>query len=193
MKRTTMLLAALFSLAAVAGCSDKSGGNPTPETTTPPASTETETSSAPSGPELDLSKFTSKPCDVLTADQLAGVSNVRAPKTRTAPLGPTCNWESQDILKDTGFGVTLGADQKFDSLLGNSRTSPIFTESKVSELRAFNFDSTDGTRDCSTVVETGKNSVIIAQAHVALQQKGIKKPCEESQKIAAAVISTLKG
>lgn len=194
MKRTTTLLAALFALAAIAGCSDKSGGNPKPEATSPSTNTESESPSTPSGPELNLAKYLEKPCDVLTAAQVSSISNVKTPPTtRKAPLGPSCRYQGKELLSDSSFSVTLADGQKYDSLLGNSRNSPVFSETKVGELRAFSSDDTDGTRDCTTAVEAGKESALIVQINVASELKGVKKPCEESQKIAAAAISTLKG
>lgn len=192
MKRTTTLLAALFSLAAIAGCSDKSGGNAKPETTSP-ANTESESPSTPSGPELSLAKYLEKPCDVLTSAQVASFSKLKAPEVRKAPLGPACDWKGQDILSDSSFTVTLADGQEYDTLLGNSRSSAVFSEQEVGGLRSFSSDDTDGTRACATAVETGKESAILVQINVARELKGVKKPCEESQKIAAAAISTLKG
>ena len=190
MKRTTTLLAALFSLAALAGCSDKSGGNANPETTSPSTNTQSESPSTPSGPQLSLAKFLAKPCDVLTAAQLSPLgSKFKAPAKRTAPLGPACDWKAVDSTVDSSITVTLADGQEYDTLLSNSRKSPVFSEQKVEGLRAFSSDDTDGTVDCATAVETGKESAILVQISVYTG----KKPCDEAQKIAAAVISTLKG
>lgn len=189
MKRSTTLLAALFSLAALAGCSDMSGGNAKPETTSPPTSATSDSTGTPSGPELSLAKFLEKPCDVLTPTQVAPFGNFKAPALRKAPLGPSCRWSAQDVTTDPSFSVTLADGQEYDTLLSNSRKDPVFSEQKVDGRRAFSSDDTDGTVDCATTVETGKTSAILVQISVYAG----KKPCDEAQKVAAAVISTLRG
>ncbi|MEU0883916.1 DUF3558 domain-containing protein [Lentzea sp. NPDC005914] len=190
MKRSLTLLAALFSLAALAGCSDKSGGNAKPETTSP-SDTKSESPSTPAGPQLDLAKFLAKPCDVLTAAQLSPLgSHFKAPAPRTAPLGPACDWKAVDSTVDSSVTVTLADGKEYDSLLSSSRKSPIFSEQKVEGLRSFNSDDTDGTVDCTTAVETGKESAIVVQTSVL---DGKTKPCDVNLKVASAVVTTLKG
>lgn len=187
MKRSTTLLAALFALAALASCSDKSGGNAKPETTSTTTNT-TDSSGTPSGPELSLAKFLEKPCDVLTPAQIASFGKFKEPASRKAPLGPSCRWAAQDNTVDSSIAVTFGDGQEYDTLLSNSRKSPVFKEVKVDGLPAFSSDDTDGTEACTTIVETGKTSAVAVQTHV-----NDKKPCELAEKVAAVVITTLKG
>jgi hypothetical protein len=182
------LLAALFALAALAGCSEKNGGNAKPETTSPSTSTTSDSTGTPSGPELSLAKFLEKPCDVLTPAQIASFGKFREPASRKAPLGPSCRWPGQDNTVDSTIAVTFGDGQEYDSLLSNSRKSPVFKEVKVDGLRAFSSDDTDGTDACTTFVETGKTSAIAVQTSV-----NDKKPCELAEKVAAVVITTLRG
>lgn len=181
------MLAALFALAALAGCSDKSGGSAKPETTSTSTNT-TDSSGTPSGPELSLAKFLQNPCDVLTPAQTASLGKFKEPASRKSPLGPSCRWASQDSTVGSSISVSLGDGQEYDSLLSNSRKSPVFKEVKVDGLRAFSSDDTDGTEGCSTFVETGKQSTVVVQTHVS-----DKKPCEFAEKVAAVVITTLKG
>jgi hypothetical protein len=187
LKRSTTLLAALFALAALAGCSEKNGGNAKPETTSTSTNT-TDGTSTPSGPELSLAKFLQKPCDVLTPAQTASFGKFKEPASRKAPLGPSCRWAAQDNTVDSSIAVTFGDGQEYDTLLSNSRKSPVFKEVKVEGLNAFSSDDTDGTVDCTTVVETGKTSAIVVQTSV-----NDKKPCEFAERVAAVVISTLRG
>jgi Protein of unknown function (DUF3558) len=181
------LLAALFTLAALAGCSDKSGGNARPETTSASTNT-TDSSGTPSAPELSLAKFLANPCDVLPPAQIAPFGKFREPTSRKAPLGPSCRWPGQDVTVDSTIAVSFGDGQEYDSLLNNSRKSAVFNELTVEGRRAFSSDDTDGTVGCTTIVETGAKSSIAVQTNV-----NDKKPCELAEKVAAVVIKTLKG
>lgn len=189
----TALLTAVLAIGVLAGCSEKTGGNANTTAPTGGEQTSTPPTSGGSSSGLDIAKFVSKPCDVLTKTQLAAFGNLKAPEPRTAPLGPACDWKGVEVLRDSSFTVTLADGQKYDTLLSNSRKSPVFNEQKIDGLRSFNSDDTDGTRDCATAVETSEESAILVQINVASQLKGTKKPCDESSKIATAVISTLRG
>jgi len=190
LKRNT-LLATLFATAALAGCTNV-GGTPTTGSTPPPA-TESSDTGSPTAVELGIDKFKDKPCDFLTAAQVTQLGNVKAPTTRQAALGPACSWNGKDILEDSAYEISTASEQSYETLLGNSRKFPVFSEKTIQGIRTLSSDDTDGTRACETIVEAGKTGAVLVHVDVAMKKVPTQKPCAESERVAALVIGNLRG
>lgn len=192
LKRTT-LLATLFAAAALAGCTNV-GGTPTTATTPPPTETNnTGSTGSPAAVELKVDKFKDKPCDLLTAAQVAQLGNVKEPKIRQAALGPACQWNGKEILEDSAYEVAVYPDQSFETQLGNSRSFPVFSEKTIQGIRTFNSDNTDATRSCTTIAEAGKTGILQVDVSVAKNKVPAQKPCAEAERVTAMAIENLRG
>lgn len=197
LKSTTLILLTTIVLAgAASGCSTKDPGRATTEPPTSPGTQTTSPSkSAPvSGPDLDLNKFASNPCDLLKADQLAQLGTFKAPTTRDAPLGPSCRWNPQNI-KGATYSVTLSTKgNTFESMMENAKAGPVFKETVVAGYPAYNSDITNGKGNCATTVRTsGKDAVAVAIALENEDAPEYKDSCSFAEKAAALVVQNLKG
>jgi hypothetical protein len=193
LKRTT-LLATLFAVAALAGCSDVKGGTPTTGNTQPPATETSDTGStrAPTT-ELNIDKVKDKPCDVLTAAQVTALGNVDVPRQRKAALGPSCVWDGKEALDDSTYEIWVGTEQSFENQLNTSRSAAVFSEKTIEGVRTFSRDSADGIRLCLTVIEAGKTGTVGVSMNLAKNKAATQKACTETEKLAATVIGNLKG
>jgi len=176
----------------LAGCSEKTGGN---ASTTAPTSGE-QTSSAPTSGDssgLSIAKFTDKPCDVLTAAQVAKLGGVAAPKSGTSVLGPECVWNGKDALKNSTYAVVITEDKDVEEMIDNVKSSPIFTDKKIGDVRVVVNDSTDGTLHCRAIIAASKTDSVTVDARIAAAERPTKPACTEVESVATMVIETLKG
>ncbi|MDT7782559.1 MAG: hypothetical protein QOF58_978 [Pseudonocardiales bacterium] len=189
----TALLTVALAIGALAGCSEKTGGN---ATTTAPTGGE-QTSSSPtsqgSSSGLSIAKVASKPCDTLTAAQVAKLGTVAAGKSSTGILGPECQWKGQDVIKNSTYTVTVTEDKDVDDMVANIKSNPIFQDKKSDGVRLVTNDSTDGTLHCSTIIEVSKTDSVTVYAAIAADERPTKPACPESEKIAKMVIENLRG
>lgn len=189
----TLLTTAAF-VTAVSGCSTKDPGNattesPTTETTSP------STSKRASGPDLDLSKFTSDPCQLLNTGQLAQLGSFKAPEKWDAPLGPGCRWNAKEVTKGAAYAVALSTKgNTLESMIASGRTEPVFREATVAGYPAFSSDGTNGKGNCSTYVGTStKNAIVVQMAVENKDTPEYKDSCGATEKVAALVVENLKG
>lgn len=194
LKRTT-LLATLFAVAALAGCSDIKGGTPTTGATQPPATETSDTGSTGSpATDLGIDRYKDKPCDILTPAQVTALGNVEAAgRQRKSALGQACVWDGKEALDDSSFDIVVAMGQDYDNQLNNSRTNTTFSEKTVDNVRTFSTHSGDASRTCLTVVDGGKAGSIGVSISVAKNKAATTKSCAETEKVAAAVIGNLKG
>jgi hypothetical protein len=191
----TALLTVVLAFGALAGCT----GNTTGGTPTTPAATGTgQTSSTPtsgdSSPGLDISKYATKPCDILKPDQLATLGSVREGATGTGALGQNCTWRGQDVTKNSSYIAHVSVGMDFDDqAAGSKQSNSFFEEKKIGDLRAYSTDGTDGAMFCLTTVETSKTDSITVQFSSAAAERGTKKPCSETERVAQLIITNLKG
>ncbi|NUT97160.1 MAG: DUF3558 domain-containing protein [Saccharothrix sp.] len=183
---------------ALAACTSKDGGTPTPASTTGGGSTTTTKSSAkPSGPgALNLEKFTSDPCKILTPANLSALGGTFDPAAREdSPNGPGCGWVGTDVTKDSSYRIVLvvkGAT--LETYRESSKTLKVFREATVAGYPAVSYDTASGTKDCTTVIGTSDKDAVLVQANIAPNDKAnAGKPCDASEKLGATVIGILKG
>ncbi|MFI9812434.1 DUF3558 domain-containing protein [Saccharothrix variisporea] len=181
-----------LTTAALTACTSTNAGTPTPASTKGNGSTTTKSSAKPSGPgALNLQKFTSDPCKILTPAHLAALGGTFDPaKREDSPNGPACIWAGKDVLKDPTYRIVLvikGAT--LDTYRGNSKTLKVFREATVAGYPAVSYDTASGTEDCTTVIGSSDKDAVIVQT--ANSQDG--KPCDASEKLGATVVGILKG
>jgi hypothetical protein len=189
----TALLAALLAVGALAGCSEKTGGNANTTAPTDTGSTNsTSTSNSPST-GLSIDKFVSAPCSILTTAQVAKLGSVRAAAPGTDVLGPTCSWKGQDVTKNSTYSVSVTKDKDVDEMVSNVKGNPVFTDHEVGGIRYITNDQTNGEMSCATIVEVSKSDSITVQVSVAQAEKATKKPCTESESVATMMVENLRG
>jgi hypothetical protein len=189
-----ILLTTAAFVTAVSGCSTNHPGR----ATTAPATTETTSPSVSkqaSGPDLDLSKFTSDPCQLLKADQLAQLGSFKTPQKWDAPLGPGCRWNAEEVTKGAAYAVALSTKgNTLESMIASGRSEPVFREATVAGYPAFSSDGTNGKGNCSTYVGTSsKDAIVIQMASENKDAPEYQDSCGATEKVAALVIGNLKG
>lgn len=195
MKSTALILLTIAACAtAVSGCSTKDPGRATTQT----PSTETtspSTSKRAAGPDLDLSRFTSNPCQLLKPDQLAQLGTFDAPESGNQQLGPGCTWTAKEVLKGATYSVTLSTKgNTLESMMQNAKTEPVFREATVAGYPAFSSDGTTGKGDCGTYVGTSDKDAVVVQISVENRESPeYKDSCGATEKVAALVVGNLKG
>jgi hypothetical protein len=196
LKSTTLIaLAAVTLVGMVSGCSDKNPGNATAQSPTGSSPETTSSKPAFSQPELDPTKFSDRPCDLLTSAQLAELGKFKAPESEKAAAGSMCHWRAQDTLKGTRYDVTIYADgNTIESIASSVKGSPVVKDAKVSGYPAVSYDITDGKGTCSTAVGTSAKHAILVQ--MIAKDESLpewKDSCGASEKAAALVLENLKG
>lgn len=189
----TALLTAVLAIGALAGCSEKTGGNA--NTTAPTGGEQTSTAPTTEGSSsgLSIAKFVSKPCDVLTAAQVTKLGTVSAGKSGTNVLGAECEWKGQDVIKNSTYSVTVTEDKDVDDMVANVKSSPIFQDKKSEGVRLVTNDGSDGTLHCSTIIEVSKTDSVTVYVSIAADERPTKPACPESETVAKMVIENLKG
>ncbi|SES18534.1 Protein of unknown function [Lentzea xinjiangensis] len=189
----TALLTAVLAAGVLAGCSEKTGGN---AGTGAPTSGE-QTSSAPtstgSSSGLSIAKFADKPCDILTAAQVATLGTVAAGKSGTNILGAECEWKGQDVIKNSTYSVTVTEDKDVEEMVANVKSNPIFQDKQSNGVRLVTNDGSDGTLHCSTIIGVSKTDSVTVYVAIAADERPAKPACPESEKVAAMVIENLRG
>jgi hypothetical protein len=189
----TALLTAVLAIGVLAGCSEKTNGNA--NTTAP--STGDQTSSQPTSTDspsgLSIDKFVSKPCDILTAAQVAKLGSVRAPEADSDVLGPMCTWKGQDVIKNSTYSVSVTKDKDVDEMVANVKNDPVFTDHKVDGVRLITSDQTNGEMSCDTIIQVSKTDSVTLQVSVAKDERATKKPCTEAETVAKMIIENLRG
>lgn len=193
-----IMLTAAATMLLVTGCSQKSGGqaSPQPSPGTTASTTTAATSSANStGPELPVTQFASNPCGLLKTDQLAQLGTFKAPETSDNPLGNKCRWAAQDILKGAAYSVIVGTKgQTFDEVAKNSQGVKVYRPTTVGGYQAVSSDATDGKGNCTTAVGTSSKDVFIVQVSVENESAPEHADsCAATEKVAALVVQNLKG
>lgn len=190
----TALLTAVFAFGALAGCtSTQTGGNPTTAQPTGGGQTSSQPTSEASGPKLDIAKFVSAPCSILTASQVATLGAVRAPQPSTNTLGPNCTWDGQDPLRNSGYEVSVTTGKDFDAMNENSKKNPVYVEKKIDGVDVISTDGTDASMYCLTSIRVSQTDSVTVQISGASEERATKKPCPETERVAQLIITNLKG
>ncbi|GGU42653.1 DUF3558 domain-containing protein [Lentzea flava] len=193
MKRITALLTAVLTIGVLAGCSEKTPGNANTTAPTTADQTSTAPTSGGSSSGLSIAKFVSKPCDILTAAQVAKLGQVKAPQPGTTVLGPECVWKGQDVIKNSTYTVVITEDKSVEEMVAQLKSSPIFTDKKVADVRVIVNDSTDGVMHCRALIEVSKTDSVTLDASIAKDERPTKPACNEVESFAAMVIENLRG
>jgi len=186
----TALLTVVLAIGVLAGCSDKTRGN---ANTTAPTTGEQTSTSQGSSSGLSIAKVASKPCDTLTAAQVAKLGTVAAGKAGTNVLGAECEWKGNDAIKNSTYSVTVTEDKDVEDMVANVKSSPIFQDKKSDGVRLITNDGSDGTLHCSTIVEVSKTDSVTVYVAVAADERPAKPACPEAEKVAKMVIENLRG
>lgn len=174
-KCSAQVLLAAVTLATVAGCSTEVRGTAT------------------ALPDLDLSKFTDRPCALLTPAQVAGLGTLKAPEPRQAPLGPQCRWNPQNVAK-SGYSVTLATKgDTLESLRETFKDATKYRETVVSGYPAFSYDGGDGKGVCSTVVgSSSKDAIVVNVIGEFTKAAENTDYCNVTEMVAASVVANVK-
>ncbi|WP_433269428.1 DUF3558 domain-containing protein [Actinosynnema sp. CS-041913] len=197
--RTVLVVGAVT--AALAACTSKEvGGNPTSAPATDTSSAKPTESSSPSSnePTLDIEKFVSAPCTILTQAQQTALGTFREAKAGEDGVnGPSCTYQGKDVLENSSFTIVLAVKgNTFDDAVKDGDTKfPVFQETKIEGYRAASFDGTDGKRHCNTAIRTSDRTFVLIQGSIAKNDTKLNdgKACGTTERVAATVIGNLKG
>ncbi|GAA3875954.1 hypothetical protein GCM10022243_46070 [Saccharothrix violaceirubra] len=147
----------------------------------------------PSDNDLDITKYTDKPCDLIKPDQLATLGNLKPAKQGSGPLGPTCTWSAQDPTRDNTYTLSLATKgSTLESMIENVKMDPVFKTTTVGGREAYSTDSTDGTLKCGTGVKTSSKDAIFTQVRLGDEDtEKTGKSCQASERLAAIIIGNL--
>lgn len=189
----TALLTAVLAIGALAGCSEKTGGNA--NTTAPTGGEQTSSSPTSSGPSsgLSIAKVANKPCDVLTAAQVAKLGAVKAPATKTSILGPECKWSGQDVIKNSTYWAVVTQDKSVQEMVDSIKNNQVHNDHKVGGVRFITNDTTDGSISCATIIEVSDTDSVTLSVSIAADERAAKKPCTESETVAKMIVENLRG
>jgi hypothetical protein len=189
----TALLAAVFALGALAGCTNtQTGGNPTTPATGAQTGSNTPTSDG-SGTDLSVAKYVSAPCSILKPDQVATLGTLRSTTPGTGALGPNCTFQGKDVIKNSTYEISVTQGQDFDDMVSNVKNNPVFTDKKLDGVRVISTDRAGGELACLTSVQASKTDSVTVQVSTAADERATKKPCAESERVAQLIITNLKG
>lgn len=199
-------LVGLVVLALVAsGCTAEAPGQavPTPgDSSAAPTTSTSRTGQAPpiNSPELDLRKYVSRVCDVLTLGQLAPFA-IRAPgEARDGVAGPVCTWDPPDSTAGAHITVNIlsKANYGWDGVYEGKNKWAVFEEAggingyPAVHIAGTKVDFTTGR--CLTTVGASRDLVFDVGVQVQVRSSPeYKNPCSESDKVASLVIDTLNG
>jgi hypothetical protein len=199
------LLVCLLAVAlTTTGCSVEAPGQPMPGprvSATAPSTSVSRTGEAPpfNSPELDLASYEGRVCDVLTSVQLAPLA-IRDPgKPSDEVTGPVCNWHPPDTSAGADFSVAILSKIGYglDGVYARKARWRFFEDAgEINGYPAVHLESTsDGTEGrCATTV--GVRRDLTFEVGLSVNDRSApeyKKPCSVSDRVASAVIDTIKG
>lgn len=191
-----LILLMAVSACLLGGCSEKGTGRPSAESGVTTGTPSTTPSTDTGGPELPLSTFVDKPCDLLKSSEVAQLGTFKAPVKSTNQVTAQCRWAAQDITKGTTYTVAVATTGvSFETSATQAKdNNPYFKTTKVSDYPAYNSDGTDAKGSCTTGVGTPSKGVFLVQ--INMENKALPEydaPCVATEKVAALVIQNLKG
>jgi Protein of unknown function (DUF3558) len=190
------VLAAAAVATVLASCTASPQGDPQPATRTGTPVPTTSSEASGGGEELDIAKYASAPCTILTSAQQAELTTFRESEAAEVGTGPNCTYRGKDVLENSTFVVNFmtKAGKFEDSLEESSKKFPVFRETEVAGLPAFSFDSADGKRDCNTSFRTSDKDYILVQGSMAKNDKlNDGNPCATTERVAATIVGNLRG
>jgi Protein of unknown function (DUF3558) len=198
-----LLVFALAVTVTVAGCTTEAPGQPLPAPTdkshVPPTSRRASSAPAISSPELDLTSYKNRVCDLLTLEQLAPFAINEPGKPKDGSAGPACTWNPPD--SSTGARVDLDVLSKteggWQGIYDRRSSFPFFEDAgEINGYPAVHRDP-DGNHSaegiCATTVGVHRDLVFDVGVFVnGLDSPEYRKACSVSDRVASAVIDTLK-
>lgn len=209
--RLVVTAAVLASAALLGACGDNGGSDPDPTAGTSPSQGSSGVSLPHDGAPkvadpVDWSAWTSKPCDVITNEQLKSAGfefpgmNLQVKDTSDPTTGPSCkaSWGPGD--KGFGFGVNLQTPnpQGLSSFYKEQKKEhrykvfkPLGDVSGHPVLQAEVDPTQLDPGDCGIAVGLSDQSTAVI-AVTARKSKFSKDPCEAGKTVAGLVIDTMK-
>jgi hypothetical protein len=203
-----LALSGIVMAAAVAGCSSTAAGVAVPATTmsnptsssAPAEASSTTTHGAPRvNRPLDVSRFLTKPCDLLSPPQLG---ELNLPSAGTPDLdsaiaknvGPGCTWSNSVAGNLVGVSFITGNPNGLDDLYRGHEQGQFdgyWIETMIEGYPAVFHDITDArpSGQCNLAVGISDKVVVRVGEHGQLKEKS----CDRAKVIATAVVRTLKG
>lgn len=200
--RTTILgLAALLgTVSAVAGC----GTSTTPGTATPTSSS--DASLPPGTPNvahpLDTTRFQKDPCGVLTPAQLRALNvAARGEVDNQDPTGPACGWTDTDGPSKMSLGVGfLTAGHGLGDIYAQKDLYAYFQP--LPDIEGYpavaNIKGSQRNNTGTCAIDIGVTNQLAVDVFVTLRNgvgapPDYSDPCPRTQKVADAIVKTLKG
>lgn len=207
--QTVALALCGIAMATVAtGCSTTAAGIAVPATTTSMAeglptssvASPTATYGAPKvGAPLDVSRFLTQPCAVLSPSQLRdfNLPSTGKPDLDSAVarnVGPACTWLNSEAGNLVGVNFITGNPNGLDDLYRGHQQGQFrgyWTETTVEDYPAVFFDATDGRPSgrCGLAVGVTDKLAVGINEHGRLKEKS----CDRAKLVASVVVQTLKG
>lgn len=196
--RTLLTAATATSLLVLAGCAMPTQGSPHPTSaaisprTGPPAGVPRVAN------PIDIGKFQQAACTMLTPPQLAVFKVGAAGHRRTDGLGQICDWD--DGRGRSGMTLTTGFVTSGGGLSGTYANREHLAFRELPPIVGFpaviaNIASTDEAEGiCSIGVGASDNVVVTIIVQISgdeVPQPDQRDPCPRTQRIAAAVMTTL--
>lgn len=203
---TRSLIPALAMVLATVGCSAEAPGQAVPLPGDGSSAPSTSTSGARTGeappinsPELDLTRYESQVCDLLTPAQLAPFGISEPGKADEDVGGQTCTWHATD--SSAGASVDVGILTKTrEGLAGIYARKHKFAwfepAGEVNGYPAVHLDTASKGDEgvCTTLLGVRRDLAVDVTVHVnAVKSPEYKKACSVSDKAASSVIDTVRG
>jgi uncharacterized protein DUF3558 len=202
--RRLSMVVGVFAVAAVAGCTHLSQGEPMPATSVKsPASSSPGTdqelpfAGAPKVDDpLDTKRFQSDPCQALTGDQVRSLAMAPTGKLRKdAPLGRACTWTNPD----TGAEVEvhfLDKDPRGLSAQYQTRDRYAYFDElpPIEGYPAIAADVADDRSNglCTVSVGASDETTFIVPIRLSQVNIGTKDPCDVAAMVAGMALQTMK-
>jgi len=201
-----LLTSALAVAITATACATQAPGQPLPapgETSTPPSTSQSHSGGkAPpiNSPELDLVRYESRVCDVLTPAQLQPFAIREPGKQKDGISGPECTWDPSDPSAGSRIYLTIvsKAQGGWEAAYDRRRKVAFFED--VGEINGYPAVHWDRQGDytakgiCQTTVGARRDLVFDVMIFVnGLKSSEYRDACSVSDKAASLVIDTLRG
>jgi hypothetical protein len=197
------LLVCVLAVALTAGCATEAPGQPVP--TTADATSSQPTSSSPTdkappinSPELDLASYEHRVCDLLTLEQLAPFAIHQPGTPKDGQAGPSCTWNPSKSSQGARVDLDILSKSQggWEGVYDRRGRFTFFEEAgEINGYPAVHRDvASNGTKGiCATTVGVRQDLVFDVGVFVnGLDSPEYKKACSVSDRVASAVIDTLK-
>jgi hypothetical protein len=200
-------LAGLSLILAVAGCTSETPGQAhstngvDPPVSSAPSTSRSRVGEAPpiNSPELDLARFESRVCELLTPAQLAEFVIRQSGQTEDSVVGPACTWHTPDSTAGASINVEINtkAQGGWEAVYQGKRKWKFFEGAgEIGGYPAVHYDpASDGTEGiCTTEVGARYDLTFAASVFVnVMKSPEYRNACSQSDRVASLVIENVKG